>query len=33
MILTESAAHPDLLRVTRDAHDRLARGGEVPTPT
>ncbi|WP_075024572.1 hypothetical protein [Actinomadura madurae] len=30
MILTESAAHPELLRVTRDAHDRLARGGGVP---
>ena len=29
MILSESAAHPDLLRVTRDAHDRLARGERV----
>jgi hypothetical protein len=29
MILSESAGHPDLLRVTRDAHDRLARGERV----
>ncbi len=30
MILSESAAHPELLRVTREAHDRLARGVGVP---
>ncbi|TDD59674.1 hypothetical protein E1293_46290, partial [Actinomadura darangshiensis] len=30
MILSESAAHPELLRVTRQAHDRLARGHQVP---
>lgn len=24
MILSESAAHPELLRVTREAHDRQA---------
>ncbi|MFB4304844.1 hypothetical protein [Actinomadura sp. GTD37] len=29
MILSESAAHPELLRVTRDAHDRLGRGERV----
>ncbi|QKW32651.1 hypothetical protein HUT06_00200 [Actinomadura sp. NAK00032] len=29
MILSESAAHPELLRVTREAHDRLARGDRV----
>ncbi|RKS79258.1 hypothetical protein BZB76_0709 [Actinomadura pelletieri DSM 43383] len=30
MILTESAAHPELLRVTRQTHDRLAQGLRVP---
>ncbi|RFS86999.1 hypothetical protein D0T12_01715 [Actinomadura spongiicola] len=30
MILTESAAHPELLRVTRQTHDRLAQGRRVP---
>ena len=30
MILTESAPHPELLRVTRHAHDELARGNQVP---
>ncbi|NEA22266.1 hypothetical protein [Actinomadura bangladeshensis] len=29
MILSESAGHPDLLRVTREAHDRLSRGERV----
>jgi len=29
MILSESAAHPELLRVTREAHDRLGRGERV----
>ncbi|TDB86836.1 hypothetical protein E1264_16620 [Actinomadura sp. KC216] len=29
MILSESAAHPELLRVTRQAHDRLALGQQV----
>ncbi|MEU8344729.1 hypothetical protein AB0C74_23765 [Spirillospora sp. NPDC048832] len=29
MILSESAGHPELLRVTREAHDRLARGERV----
>ncbi|NKZ05360.1 hypothetical protein [Actinomadura latina] len=29
MILFESAGHPDLLRVTREAHDRLSRGERV----
>lgn len=29
MILSESAAHPELLRVTRAAHDRLGRGERV----
>ncbi|NVI85907.1 hypothetical protein [Actinomadura sp. BRA 177] len=29
MILSESAGHPELLRVTRDAHDRLSRGERV----
>ncbi|NDU73765.1 hypothetical protein GWI34_14125 [Actinomadura sp. DSM 109109] len=30
MILTESAGHPELLRVTRQVHDELARGAQVP---
>ncbi|GAA4239180.1 hypothetical protein GCM10022254_58210 [Actinomadura meridiana] len=30
MILSESAAHPELLRVTRQAHDSLALGRQVP---
>jgi hypothetical protein len=29
MILSESAGHPELLRVTREAHDRLSRGERV----
>ncbi|MBO2461238.1 hypothetical protein [Actinomadura violacea] len=29
MILTESAPHPELLRVTRQAHDELAAGRPV----
>ncbi|HEU5029393.1 MAG TPA: hypothetical protein VFV01_31095 [Spirillospora sp.] len=30
MILSESAAHPELLRVSRQAHDELAAGRPVP---
>jgi hypothetical protein len=30
MILSESAAHPELLRVSRQVHDELARGRQVP---
>ncbi|MFC4054798.1 hypothetical protein ACFOY4_34360 [Actinomadura syzygii] len=29
MILSESAPHPELLRVSRRTHDELARGGEA----
>lgn len=30
MILSESAGHPELLRVSRQAHDALAAGRPVP---
>jgi len=30
MMLSESAAHPELLRLTRHSHDELARGRQLP---
>jgi hypothetical protein len=32
MILTESAAHPEVAALAQSAHDTLADGGEVPLP-
>lgn len=33
MILSESAAHPELLRLTRHSHEELAQGRPVPYAT